>query len=209
MVHLRDANGLGEIPLGLAGHGDLAASERPEMAADPLAELPVASIDRDGAVGFQVAHIDSRAGVDMIHDVGIGEVAVEGEITRDLACAHPIDQVDAQVGVVLERCSFRLAGLLLAKATELQRVMLAGDLDVIGNQVIMGNQMALIGMIPEPASVLNQLAGMVNQAVINRNHAILTIAGLGVLLQQRQPPVIQVLYIPRRFGQEAVQAGLS
>jgi hypothetical protein len=48
--------------------------------------------------------------------------------------------------------------IAFAKATKVQRIMLAAGMDVIGEQVIVGNQVALVGVIPKPGGVLDQLA---------------------------------------------------
>src|SRR4051794_19579042 len=72
----------------------------------------------------------------------------------------------------------------------------------------MSNQIAFIGMIPEPASILDQLAIMVDQGVINRDDAILTVAGGRIALQPLQAMSVDALNIPRRFGQEAIEARL-
>src|SRR2546427_7112111 len=68
--------------------------------------------------------------------------------------------------------------------------------------------MALIGMIPEPAGILDQLAIMVNQGVVDRNDAILAIARGRVGLQPVQAMRVDALDIPRRFGQPAIEARL-
>jgi hypothetical protein len=43
--------------------------------------------------------------------------------------------------------------------------------DVVGDQVVMGNQMALVGMIPKPAYILDQLSFMIDQRVVESDHS--------------------------------------
>src|SRR5215211_7620221 len=113
--------------------------------------------------------------MDMREDFGVGEIAVKGKIARDRLLNHPIDQLNAQIGMGMERLLGRNTGLFLAKAAKLQRVVFATGMHIIGKQIIVGNQMALLGMIPKPAHIVDQLAVMVNQSVVDRNYAILAI----------------------------------
>ncbi len=46
----------------------------------------------------------------------------------------------------------------------------AKELRVIGNQIIMGDLMARLSVVPELAHVLNQLARVIDQRVVNRHH---------------------------------------
>src|SRR5215470_5588449 len=86
--------------------------------------------------------------------------------------------------------------------------MFATRMHIVREQVIVRDEMALLGMIPEPAGILNQFAVMVDQGVINRNRAILAIAGGRVGLQPFQAMLVDALDIPRSFRQPAVEAGL-
>src|SRR5262245_59067095 len=72
----------------------------------------------------------------------------------------------------------------------------------------MGNQIALVSMIPEPASIFNQLAIVVDQRVIDRNYSIEAIAGGRIGLQPFQTMRIDAFYIPRRLSQPAIEARL-
>ncbi len=58
--------------------------------------------------------------VDVVEDLGTGEVRVHREVAGDLAVADPVDQLTAQRGVVAERFSQGLADLLLEEEAELQ-----------------------------------------------------------------------------------------
>jgi hypothetical protein len=178
------------------------------VARNPVTGLPLAPFDDDGAIGFQVADIRTVVSVDVVDDLGIGEVAVEGDLTWDSLSYDPIDQFDTQIGVALEWRFLTLAIFALAKATELERIVLAAGMDVGGEQIVMGNQVALVSMIPEPAGILDQFAVVVDQRVIDRNHSVLAIAGGRVGLQPFQAVCIDALNIPSCLSQEAVEAGL-
>src|SRR5215210_8509118 len=146
--------------------------------------------------------------MDMREDFCVGEIAVKGKIARYLLINHPIDQLDAQISMRVERFLGRRTGLFLAEAAKLQRVVFATGMHVIGKQIIVGNQMALLGMIPKPAHIVDQRAVMVNQGVVDRNYAILAIAGGRIALEPVEAVLIDTLDIPRRFGQPPVEAGL-
>src|SRR5215212_3024295 len=86
--------------------------------------------------------------------------------------------------------------------------MLEGGTNIIGNQVIVGDQMPLVGMVPEPADIFNQLAVMVDQRVINGDHTMRGVVGAGVALQQIEAPLVERLFIPINLRDPAVQTGL-
>src|SRR5215212_2492716 len=145
--------------------------------------------------------------LDMVHNRPIGEVAVKGEVARNTLGNHPINQVLRQSGMVLERMSV-IALLTLAKTPEVERIVLATRVDVVDEQIVVGDQVTLVGVVPKPANIVDQFAVMVNQGVVNRDDAVLTIAGGWVMLEPFETLVIQTLRLPRRLGQEAVEAGL-
>src|SRR5437870_2019631 len=68
--------------------------------------------------------------------------------------------------------------------------------------------MALVGVIPEIADIVDQLTSVVNQGVINRNDPILAIAGGRVMLEPFKAVGVDAIRLPRRFGQPAIETGL-
>ena len=62
----------------------------------------------------------------------------------------PIDQFPEQHIVVVEGRALPLALLPLDEAAELQGVVLAAGADVVDDQVVVGNLVALFGVVPEP-----------------------------------------------------------
>ena len=144
----------------------------------------------------------------MVEDLSVAEVAVEGEITGNVLIDHPIDQFFAEERVVLERLVVSETGVLLAEATKLQGIVFARSADVVGNQVVMGDEVALVSMVPEPAGVLNQLATVVDQGVVDCDDAVFGVAGGGVTLQLVQPTLVEGFGLPLDLSERAVQAGL-
>ena len=203
-----DAEALGEILLALAIHRGFAPTQWPELCLDPLAGLPIFAIHGDGSIEFQITDIGAPQAVDMIEDLGSGEVTVEGDIAGNILLNHPIDQLFAQHRVILERLICGGASLLLPEAPKLEWIVLARGTHVVRNQVIMGDQVALVGMIPEPASIFNQLAIMVDQGVIDRDDAVFGVTRGRVGLQEREPPLVEGGIIPIDLGDPAVQTGL-
>ncbi len=53
--------------------------------------------------------------------------------------------------------------------------MLAGSADVVGKQVIVGNLVPLLGMIPEPADVFDELAVVVDEDIVQGNDALVAV----------------------------------
>src|SRR5437016_2832314 len=107
--------------------------------------------------------------MNMVENGRIGKVTVKGKRAGNVVLADVIDQLLAQHRMVLERNLRTLAKVLLLKTTELQRIMLAAGANVIDNEIIVGDLITLLGMIPEPAHIRNEFAAMVDQGVVNRD----------------------------------------
>ena len=109
----------------------------------------------------------------------------------------------------LRNGSFRaVADLLLAEEAELQRVVLAAGADVVDEEVVLGDLVPLLGVVPEPAGVGDQHPVAVDQGVVDGDDALVAVASGGVLLEQVQAPAVEVVDVPRGLGEEAVEAGL-
>ena len=63
-------------------------------------------------------------------------------------------------------------------------------------------------MLPIPPGIRDQCAVPVDQGVIDRDDALVAVAGGGVLLELLQPPRIECQHVPRGRGEEAIEAGL-
>src|SRR5512135_1334925 len=166
------------------------------------------------AVGLQVADIAPRSpeaiflAGDVIEHFHTGEVTVHREVARDLPLAHPVDQLAAQSGMVAERLLQRLADLLLAEEPELQRVVLTTGADVIDEEVVLGDCVPLLGVVPVPSGVGDQQSLPIDQGVVDGDHTLVAVAGGGVLLEPFPSSRVEGLDIPHGLGEEAVEAGL-
>ena len=63
-------------------------------------------------------------------------------------------------------------------------------------------------MIPEPAHVLDALSRVVDQHVIDGDHALVAGTRGGILLQEIEPTFVESLDVPIHFSEESIQAGL-
>src|SRR3954469_21983575 len=95
----------------------------------------------------------------------------------------PVDQLAAQLGVVAERLADRLADLLLAEQAELQWVVLAGGADVVDEEVVLGDLVPLVGVVPVPSGVGDQHPLPVDERVVDGDDALVAVAGGGVVLE--------------------------
>jgi hypothetical protein len=110
--------------------------------------------------------------------------------------------------MILERDPQGLTQVLLLEAAEVQGVVLARGTDVVDDQVVVGDLVALLGVVPEPAGVLDQLADMIDEGVVDGDDALGAVARGGLLLQEGQAALIELSDVPVGLGEEAVEAGL-
>jgi len=208
MIHVRDFDAPGEIPLPVL-------PDRHELAilgTDALGQffgLDRLSLEEDLAVEFQVPHIGPAVAVDMIEVGRMGKITVEGEVAGEVLRDHPIHKFPEQDVVVPEGDLFFRAGLFLDEPAELQRVVLAGGADVVDDQVVVGDLVPLLGVIPEPAGVLDELAVVVDQGIVQGNNPLGAVAGGGVLLPLGQPGLVEPPGVPEALGRDpAIEARL-
>src|SRR4029453_15414937 len=72
----------------------------------------------------------------------------------------------------------------------------------------MGDDVPLVGMVPEPAHVFDQLTRMVHQRIVDSNHASQAVTRLGIMLPPLQASVVERLDVPCHLIQPTVQTGL-
>src|SRR6266852_2780857 len=72
----------------------------------------------------------------------------------------------------------------------------------------MGDHVSLVSMVPEPPHILDQLALVRHQRIIDGNDPAPAVARLGRLLQPGQPAIVQRRDVPLDFRQPAVEARL-
>ena len=65
-----------------------------------------------------------------------------------------------------------------------------------------------MGMVPQPAHVLDELAAVIDQGVVDGNDAVRAVAGVRIVLQPVQTAVVESHRIPVRLDQPAVEARL-
>ena len=121
--------------------------------------------------------------MDVVEDLGVGEVRVHSEVAGDLPLTDPVDQLTAQDRVVAERLLQGLADLLLAEEPELQGIMLAAGADVVGEEVVLGDLVPLLGVVPEPPGVGDQHAIAIDQGIVDGDDPLVAVASGGVLLE--------------------------
>ena len=71
---------------------------------------------------------------------------------------------------------------------ELQRIVHAAGADVVGDEIVMGDLVPLLGVVPEPTDILDELPVVVDQQVINGDHPLVAVARVRRFLQSLQPP---------------------
>lgn len=117
-------------------------------------------------VELQIAHIRPFLALNGIEHLGAGEVAVEREVTWNTTGNGIVDPFSVQLGVILERLGLTCVSFF--EPSPCNRIMRARGTDGVGGQVIMGDDVALVGMVPKPAHVFDQFAGMVHQGIVCR-----------------------------------------
>jgi hypothetical protein len=99
---------------------------------------------------------------------GARDIAVKREVPRDAARNSIVDQRNTQRGVILEL--LLLARVLFPEPSPFHRRVCSRGTDIVGEQGIMGDDIPLVGMVPKPAHVCDQLARMVHQGIVDGPH---------------------------------------
>jgi len=213
VIHFGKADRAGEVPLPLVATPKFFARFRRDgggqcFGFDFLAAIP------NLAIHFQVAHVTARLaeaitlGMHMVEVLDAGKIAVPGKISRNVAIADPVDQLTEEHAVIFKRLAVFFALLAFLEASEFQRVMLAAGTDVIDEQIVVGDLVAVFGVIPEPTHVVDQLAFVIDQHVVDGDHALVAIARRVIALQDFQTPFVELLLVPDHVGEEPVKARL-
>ena len=134
--------------------------------------------------------------VDVVEHRGAGEVTVPAEVAGNLTFAHPVDQFATQGGVVAERLADRLAHLLFAEEAEHQGVVFAAGADVVYEEEILGDLVPLLGVVPEPSDVGDQLTGSIDEGLVDGDDPLVAVAGGRILLEQFQASLVQGTGVP-------------
>ena len=213
VIHLRNVHGASEIPLPLVATANFLAGFRRDRGGQLVGSQRLA-FPFHFAIEFQVANISPRLivpvafRVNVIQIFGMREIAIEDEISRYFPLASPIHQLTKQLAVILESFAGGLTLVAFFEAAEIQWVMLTVGANIVGEQVVLCNLVTLFSMIPIPAHVLDELAVVIDEAVVESNRAVFTVGGRRIFLQQLQPPLIEQRLIPIRLREKAIQARL-
>ena len=186
---------------------DLLAINRPNLCGKVVG-LDLPARHEQLAVEFQIAHIVATQSVDMIEVVLVREPTVEREIAWDLISDGPIDQLTKQHVVIAKLDSLLLTLLTLDEAIELQGIVLLRGADVVDNQVVMGYLVPLFGVIPEIADVLDKLAGVIDQYIVDGDDPVHAETGIGAFLQPCDASEVQCFLIPIGLCDPAIEARL-
>ena len=94
------------------------------------------------------------------------------------------------------------------KTSEFQWIVLAGWANVVDEQVVVGDLVAVLGVVPEPTYILDQLTVVIDQHVVDGDDAFVAIPSSSVALQDFQTSLVQRLLIPDHVVEELVQTRL-
>ena len=110
MLELGQTQGFGEIPLFALADADLFAILGWDIRSH-FGGLHQAALELDLAVALQGPYVAALMTMDVIETLDTAEVAVEGEIARDLSEHDPVHELFEQLGMALEgRCPSPLPG---------------------------------------------------------------------------------------------------
>jgi hypothetical protein len=112
-------------------------------------------------VALQLPHMRPFGALHVVEHLGPDARAVTCEVARDIARDGVVAQLKTPLGVVRE-LPLLARGFFLEPSPG-NRILCSRGADIVGDQVIMGDDLALVGMVPEPADVCAQLAHMVHQ----------------------------------------------
>ena len=108
--------------------------------------------------------------MNVVEVLRIGKIAVKREGSGNFLLADSVNQLPKQQPVILERLVVGLTLIPFDKATKVQRIVFATGTDIIRKQIVMSNLVAVFGVIPKPAHVLNQFPVMIDQHIVDGDH---------------------------------------
>jgi len=213
VVHTRDADGHREVPLLLAASLERLSAFRLDFGGH-LFRLQLGTFPTNLAVEFQVAYVASRSPetvlllVNVVEALRVGEVAVECEIAGDFPLACPVDQLAEELCVVEKLLARMLALLTLPEPPKLQRIVFPACADIVGDQVVVCQLVSLLGVVPKPTDVFDEFARVVDQYIVDGDHATVRVSRARILLEPLEPLLVQFLLVPLDLREKPVQARL-
>jgi hypothetical protein len=213
MVDVRHPNTAREIPLSLVAAANRLSTRgsnrrREVVHFDFLPSIP------NLAIAFQVSHVASRFAkpilfaMNVIQVLRAAEIAVKREVSGNISLCHPVDQLPKQNSVILELLTLRLALITLLEDAKLQRIVFPAAANVVDEEIVVSNLVALFCVVPNPADILDQLSIMIDQHVVDGDDAVIMILRGRILLEHLQPTLVQRFGIPIHFSNETIPARL-
>ena len=138
MIDVWDANGFCEIPLRVIADRERGANKRAKRR-DPRTHRRILATDRDDTIELQIANGAPIVMLDVVHNWPVGEIAIKGKVAWNAFCDDPINQFLGQGRMALE-WMLVITLVALAKAPKVEWVVLAGRIDVVDEQIVLGNQ---------------------------------------------------------------------
>jgi len=207
MVNTVNTDALSEIPLFPVADDNTLAVVWFYLSSQFLG-LEFFAAENNLTVELQITDIASSLVIYVIKIGGMGEPTIKGKIAGYLVFYDPINEPPKQ-DVMVEKFGFLLeAVLFLDETAKIERIMLAGGADIIGDKVVMGNFVPLFGVVPEIADILDEFADVVDKDIIEGNDTLFTITGRRVFLEPIQPLLVEFLNVPFCCGKPAVKTGL-
>jgi hypothetical protein len=205
MVHRRNPHPLGARPIASFAHTSRLVV-RPRNLPCHLLQLLFAAVTDHLALAFQVAHRGPLVPVEMVEHLRVSAIAVAREVAWNVPAHRVIDQLDTQRRVVCEGAG--LTGVFLLQPPPRNRIVGSRGANIIGDDVIVRHDVALVRMIPEPADVRYQRSRMVHQRVVHGKNAARAGARLGIALPPGQAALVEGVDVPGGLRQPTVQARL-
>ena len=137
-----------------------------------------------------------------------GEVAVESKTTGDFFFYYPVNLPSNKLIVIDKLNALFFTSLSLDETVELQRIVLAGSTDLVDDNVIVSDLVALFSMIPEVADIFNVFATVVDQDIINGDDPLLAITGIRAPLQPIEALVLASFRVPLDLRDPAIETRL-
>lgn len=144
--------------------------------------------------------------VNMVQDMGTGEIAVKRHVSRATMRDCIVEQLDAQLGMVCALpCS---TGVTFLEPQPFNWIVLPQWTHVMTNEGIVRDHIPLIHTIPQPSDVFHQFSCMIHQRIVNRNDPLWAVTGPGIVLQPRRAAFVQHLGVLLHRSRATVQARL-
>jgi len=207
VIYLGDANAFGEVPLPVITDPDRLAVFGGNLPGDIL-HLDFLATENDFSIELKVRDIAAIMSMDVIEVAGIGEPAVEGKIAGDVLANDPIHHFPDKFVMIMEDNILFFAPVLFDESPEIQRIVFAGGADIVGNDIIMGDLVTALAVVPEVPHILNELSSMIDKNIVDWDDSLGTETRCRVPLEPIKASLIESLGIPGGPGDPPIKARL-